>query len=58
MPVSFMASFLLDGLAIAYGVDLCWVGLDASVSDHEDQEQSGRDTEDTLRLVELPLELA
>jgi hypothetical protein len=33
-------------------------GLDASVSDHEDQEQSGRDTEDTLRMVELPLELA
>jgi hypothetical protein len=57
--VSFMMSFFVVWLGrLAYSVDLCWVGFNASVSDHEAQEQSGGDTEDTLCWVELPLELS
>jgi hypothetical protein len=41
-----------------YSVDLCWVGYNASVPNHEAQEQSGGDTEDALCWVELPLELS
>jgi hypothetical protein len=54
-----MMSFFVVWLGrLAYSVDLCWVGFNASVSDHEAQEQSGGDTEDTLCWVELPLELS
>jgi hypothetical protein len=41
-----------------YSVDFRWVGFNASVPDHEAQEQSGGDTEDALCWVELPLELS
>jgi hypothetical protein len=51
--------FLVGWLGhLAYGVDLRWVGFNALVPDHEAQEQSGGDTEDTLCWVELPLELS
>jgi hypothetical protein len=39
-------------------VDLHWIGFDASVPDHEAYEQFEGDTEDTLRWVQLPLELS
>jgi hypothetical protein len=42
----------------ANSVDLRGVGFNASVSDHEAQEQSGKHTEDTLCWVELPLEFS
>jgi hypothetical protein len=41
----------------AHSVDLHGVGFNASVSNHEAQEQAGGYTEDTLGWVELPLEL-
>jgi hypothetical protein len=37
-----------------YSVDLHGVGLNASVFDHEDQEQARGYTDDTLGRVELP----
>jgi hypothetical protein len=43
---------------LAYSVNLRWVGLDASVPDHEAQKQSRRDTEDTFCWIEIPLELS
>jgi hypothetical protein len=41
-----------------YSVDYHGVGFNASVSDHDAQEQFGGYTEDTLGRVELPLELS
>jgi hypothetical protein len=59
MSVSFMMSFLLDGLAILrIASTFRWVGFNASVPDHEAQEQPGGDTEDTLCWVELTMELS
>jgi hypothetical protein len=51
--------FLVGWLGhVAYSVDLCRVGFNASMPDHEAQEQSRRYIEDTLGWVELPLELS
>jgi hypothetical protein len=58
MPVSFMTSFYGRLGHLADSVDLRGVGLNASVSNHEAQEQSERHTEDTLSWIELPQELS